>query len=194
MTILQLVLLSIAISLDTLALMTVEGSMYQWIKQKDLAKTSLFIGSAQALGFLLGNQVLAQWIMESVDEFVTLPYRLYLLFSLVIFIGLGLIMFYRGIRSDYILEQRRERLIKKNIYRISAMTSIDALIAGLGLSFTGISPTLMFLFVLIISILSVVVGMYLGYWLGYEQKSKAYLLSSVIFFVFAGNLFFRWII
>jgi len=59
MAVLQTILFTFAISLDTLALMIVEGSMYREIKRIDLAKQSIFIGLWQTLGFLLGSRTLA---------------------------------------------------------------------------------------------------------------------------------------
>jgi len=191
MTVIQTILFTFAISLDTLALMIVEGSMYREIKRIDLAKQSIFIGLWQTLGFLLGSRTLAWLIREGTENFLPLSYRLYLSISIIIFVGLGLLMLRRGLKSDNIIERRRESVEFEKIFAIAVITSIDALFAGLALSFSGIRISYVAFLIFIVSMLSVILGLFIGHRLGYKVKSNAYILSGVIFLAFGTHILLR---
>lgn len=130
MTGLQTILFAFGISLDSLGIMILEGSMYREIKQKDLAKQSLLIGLWQAIGFLIGNQLVTRLLREGIESNLHLSYNSYLFISFVIFVGLGIWMLSKGLRSKVVLERRREAVNLKRTLGLAMITSIDALVAG----------------------------------------------------------------
>jgi len=184
------ILFALAISLDSLALMIVEGSMYRVIKRNDVVKQSIFVGLWQTLGFLLGSRTISWIIREGVTNYFPYSRGLYLFISFIIFVGLGVSMLKRGLKTDNIVEQRRESLNFEKIFAIAIITSVDALFAGLGLSFSGISISYVAFIILIVSTLSVIIGLFIGHRLGYKLKSNAYILSGIIFLTFGTHILF----
>lgn len=191
MTGLQTILFAFGISLDSLGIMILEGSMYREIKQKDLAKQSLLIGLWQAIGFLIGNRLVTRLLREGIESNLHLSYNSYLFISFVIFVGLGIWMLSKGLRSNVVLERRRESVNLKRTLGLAMITSVDALVAGLALSFSGIRFSSLFVVIFLVSILSVITGLYIGHLLGYKYKSNAHILSGIIFLSFAIYILFK---
>lgn len=188
---LQTILFAFGISLDSLGIMILEGSMYREIKQKDLAKQSLLIGLWQAIGFLIGNRLVTRLLREDIESNLHLSYNSYLFISFVIFVGLGIWMLSKGLRSNVVLERRRESVNLKRTLGLAMITSVDALVAGLALSFSGIRLSSLFVVIFLVSILSVITGLYIGHLLGYKYKSNAHILSGIIFLSFAIYILFK---
>jgi putative Mn2+ efflux pump MntP len=183
MTNLQVALMAFAISLDSLGLMIVEGAMAPEVQYKELLKVSLFVGGWQTLAFLIGNSIYPFVLSTGVPVHRVIPLTTLRILAFIIFIGLGAIMLRRGFKLEYIDERRQPFIQAKKIIMITIISCIDALLAGIGLSFAQIEITSQFYIILIISFLSVIAGVYIGYWFGYEEKPNAYRLSSIIYFV-----------
>ena len=78
------------------------------------------------------------------------------------------------------------------IMHIPYLRGIDAVIAGVGFGFmqTVILPVA--LSMLIITILVVIAGIYTGYRLGYEQKTKAYNIGGILLMISAINIIVKY--
>jgi len=100
-------------------------------------------------------------------------------------------MLRRGLKSGNIVERRRESVDFKKIFVIAVITSIDALFAGLALSFSGIRISYIAFLIFVVSMLSVILGLFIGHRLGYKVKSNAYILSGVIFLAFGTHILLR---
>lgn len=187
MTTLQILLLAIAVSLDSLALSIVEGAMLPKIKLADLLKSGLFIGMWQTLSFILGL-----YLVPIAKQFGVIAYfsgSAYRLVSSVLFILLGFMMLRKSLKKEVINEKMQTVIADRRIVQIALLTSVDAVIAGLGLSLTGTQLSMEFFLFFVVSVLSVITGVFIGYWFGYEQKPKAYRMSSIIFFVCGSYMF-----
>lgn len=185
MTSLHVALLAFAISLGPLAMMIVEGAMAPEIQFKELFKNSLLIGTGQTLALLVGNTIYPFILSLGVEVYHFIPISTSRFLAFLIFIGLGGVMLKRGAKLEYIHEQRKPFMKDKKVLMITVISSIQAFIAGMGLSLAQINITPQFYIVLVVSFLSVVAGAYIGYWFGYEEKPNAYRLSSVIYLVMA---------
>lgn len=181
MTRFHIILLTVAISLDTVALMIVEGSMYHAIKIRDLIKQSLFISVWQTLGFIGGNWLMIWLVERGFNINSTQLNNWHQIISFLIFLFLGFLMLKRGLKTEYINEKREQEMSYRQTFHIAITSGIDALFAGAGISFLQVDTSFMSVSILWISILSVIIGKYIGYWFGYEEKSKVYILSGVIF-------------
>lgn len=187
----QMVLLAFAISLDSLALMIVEGAMAPKIRYNELLKAGLLIGGWQTLAISLGNSLypLALKMGINIQSFV--PRISLRVLAGLLFIGLGVLMLKRGWKMEYINEQRQNHLDADRVFIIALITGIDAFVTGIGLSFIQQNVTTEFFVIFLISFLSVIIGIYIGYLFGYEDKHNAHRLSSIIYFVAAASLIIR---
>lgn len=187
----QMVLLAFAISLDSLALMIVEGAMTPKIWHNELLKAGLLISGWQTLAISLGNSLYPLALSNGLDVHHFIPRISLRLLAGLLFIGLGVHMFKRGWEIEYINEQRQNHLDANRILMIALITGFDAFVTGIGLSFVQMNVTTEFFVILLISFLSVIIGAYIGYLFGYEKKHNAHRLSSVIYFVAATSLIVR---
>ena len=188
MTSLQIILLSFAISIDSLALSIVDGAMLPRIKPNELLKFSLFISGWQTVTFMIGHYLIPfSTQLGLMNQFSTASFA-YRILSAVIFISLGLMMLKKGMKNDYINEKRQPFIKFNRMVKISVFTSFDSFIAGIGLYFTGIQIRKTSILLFLVSMISVMVGIFIGFWFGYEQKSKVYGIGSIIFFILAVNI------
>lgn len=98
----------------------------------------------------------------------------------LIFFGLGIYMIWKALKNKFIHERREEDLLLRDIFILAVITSIDALLVGIGLAFLKINLFDSMLSIILINFLSVIFGVYTGYYYGYEQKTKAYTIGGIM--------------
>lgn len=97
-------------------------------------------------------------------------------------------MLWKGRRSTDIVEKREEHLDMKKTVRLAAVTSIDAFLLGIAFGILDVPVKGIFLPFIIVSIVAVWLGVYVGHWFGFEHKSNAYNLSATILLLSGVNL------
>lgn len=178
MGIIEVIFISIALSLDVFGVMLCKGSMIHKINKSKLMNLSIIFGIWQFVAITLGNIVTNIPILKS--EFNDLGKN----FTGVIFITIGIYLLRKAIKKEIIDERRLDRGITyKDIMLISLIFGLDVFFTGVGFSILG-TNVFMGAFILVsISILSVVLGVYIGYFIGHEHKEKAYLVGSTILII-----------
>jgi len=187
MGILEVLLVCCGISFDVLAISVCQGAVLMTIdKVKQLRMVGIFC-LTQAAAIAVGNLcVFLPMFRDRAESSASL----YNFCSLVIMLGLGLFLVYKGHKKSDILERRAE--INFRSVRISALiTSIDSLFAGLLFSFMDINIITSVICVAVTTSLAVVIGMYIGYRLGYEPKKNAYIIGGAVLLVVAVDIFIR---
>ncbi len=178
---LEIIALAIAASLDLFAVMNIEGAMLYEIDKKKVFKVSIFFGSWMALSLLLGNILMNKIIDIGIFETKISTTRIFLsIVASAIFLGLGIRMFKKSLEEDNIFERRLESINTKRIALLATITSIDEFLIGIGISLMDMKLNTIIIPIFVISIASVIAGIYIGYHFGYEQKRKAYITSTVI--------------
>lgn len=190
-SIIEIILLAIAISLDSFAIMTVEGAMLPKISKQEVLKVSILFGSWQAMMLLLGNLSVSYLVgsIGNADQNSTMSFLMVL--SVFIYLSLGAYMLWKGLRSEQYHERRRGQIDMGRMFVLTVLTSIDGLLVGMGLSFLNSTVTNIFIPIIIINIAAVVLGIYTGYWYGIEQKSKAHTAGGGILLVIGCQLLFE---
>ncbi len=189
MNMLEIGILSIAISLDSLAVMIYKGAMLPKINFPKLVGISLLFGGWQASVLFMGNnlrnlKILAQGYLHPVVEIL----------AVIIFCGLGILMLVKALRRRNIFERREDHLKPKEVVLLAIVTSVDALLAGIATAFLKIDLSGAFVPIISVNVLSVILGTYIGHHLGYEQKANAQLLSGIILIVVGIDVLFEYII
>jgi len=190
-SIIEIILLAIAISLDSFAIMTVEGAMLPKISKQDVLKVSTLFGSWQAMMLLLGN-LLISYLVSSIgntDQNSTMS--LLMILSMFIFVSLGVYMLWKGLRNEQYHERRHGQIDMGRMFVLSVLTSIDSLLVGMALAFVNATVTSVFIPIVVINVAAVVLGIYTGYWYGIEQKSKAHTTGGGILLVIGLQLLFK---
>ena len=169
MTILELFIIAVGLSMDAFAVSICKGLSVKRVKLKHVVGAGLYFGSFQAimplLGYLLGTQF--QSLITSADHWIA-------------FVLLGLI----GI--NMIRESRAESETLNNSFGPRAMlplavaTSIDALAIGVTFAFLQVNIVSAVCFIGAITFVLSAIGIKVGNVFGVKFKSKAELFGGIV--------------
>ena len=187
----EIVLLAIAISLDVFAAMVIQGSMLSRINYLNLLKVGILFGSWQTVTVGLSNVITGRLIDYGIPIDQRAVQDILLIFAIGIFTILGLFMIWKYRHKDTILERRADQLRMTKILSLAVITSIDAILVGMGLGALDVSIFEILLPFIIFSILAVFLGIYVGHWFGFEEKPVAHYVAGTIFLVISVDLLFR---
>lgn len=174
MNLFEILMISIGLSFDVFAVMIVEGAMLAKIEKKKLAIMCAIFCLWQFISVMGGN------LLTLIPLFQKTFFGLRLLWTIVstiIFFALAAFMFYKAWRKEDIFEQSHE-IKYKHVCITAIIVSLDAFFAGIGFGFLNTELLLVGLVLEIVTVLSVILGIYTGYRLGCEQRSKALYLGA----------------
>jgi putative Mn2+ efflux pump MntP len=189
MVTLEIILIAIAISLDSFALMACKGAVKKKINISCLFAMSLLLGIWHSTVFVESNLIVGT-INGTYLGFE--PFAKIL--TLIIFLGLGTHMLCNAVNNKKITERREDKTSIKGILLIAVITSFDAVTAGIALAFLRIDLSNTFIPVMLVNMLSTFLGTYTGYYFGYEYRSAAYAVSAEILLISGINVLIKYII
>ncbi|MBE6652757.1 MAG: manganese efflux pump [Ruminococcaceae bacterium] len=169
MSLLDLFILAVGLSMDAMAVAICKGLSAPKLKLRHALVTGLYFGGFQAamplLGFLLGLRFRAY--IESVDHWIA--------FVLLGFLGAKMI---KDAFDD--AEEVNCSFCPKAMIPMAVATSIDALVVGITFAFLKVSiiPAVSFIGVITFSLSAV--GVYVGHLFGAKFRSKAELIGGIV--------------
>lgn len=170
MSILELFLLAVGLSMDAFAVSVCKGLSVRKAQPKHALICGLFFGGFQALmpliGYLLG--VNFKSMIESVDHWIA--------FVLLALIGINMIRESRGDED----EPMDASFGLKSMLLLAIATSIDALAVGVTFAFLDVNIVPAVSFIGAITFLLSMLGVKLGNLFGMKWKSRAELAGGVI--------------
>ena len=173
MGVIEVILISIAISLDIFGVMLCKGSTINKVNINKLMKMSIIFIIFQSIAIILGNLAINIPILK--HEFNELGKG----FAGIIFIVIGINLLKKGFNNEFI-EERLSGIgtMYKDIVSTSLLFSLKVFFIG----FLILKANILMISSILISIstLSVILGVYLGYFIGYEHKVKSYLVGGTI--------------
>ncbi len=176
MTLWEIILVSIGLSLDVYAVVVLYSAMLAKIEKRKLVNMCLIFAGWQMLAVLAGNLITELPFFKMVS---TQMEDLWDVISVVIFFALGAYMLYKAGKREVVFEHRSEINYKK-VCLAAVITSLDAFFAGIGTGFLETELLAELITMAVVTILIVILGMYTGYRLGWEQKKKANGLGGII--------------
>ena len=168
------VLIIAGVSLDIFAAMECQGALVAKVDKKQLSVICALIAVWQLCALALGNYLSGLLYRNELahdENFVGL------VIAAVIFFGPGIRLIAKAIKNEWVNERREESLDVKKFLRMTAVTSIYTLLAGIAFGFLGTNVALMLIIIVCMTIAFVVLGVYTGYHLGFQHKTKAYASS-----------------
>lgn len=133
MSLIEILIISIGLSLDVYAVVVCQGAVLLNIEKSKLLKMSLFFCAWQVAAVAIGHAVtLIPYLADIAHNVSYIGESI----SVIIFTVMGAYMLYKAWKNEGILE----RLSDINYKQLSAaafFTSLDALFAGMGWSFAG---------------------------------------------------------
>ena len=177
MSLLEIILISIGLTMDVFAYALLKGAMMSEIRKKNLLKICSIFTLWQVISMILGNLLTnipftAKLGMDVGHNSNT--------FSVLIFLGLGIYMIVKAIKEKPVEEKKDETISAKQIIVWACITSIDAFIAGIGFGFLETDFLLLVFIIGIATIVMVIIGMYIGYWMGCQIRRTAVTIGGCI--------------
>lgn len=169
---LEVILLGIALAMDSLAVSIVNGIKYSNYKKKEMFLASLSFGVFQGLMPLLGYLVFTPFI-KYVDKFDH-----WIVLILLGYIGIDMIK--ESFESEEEIKEKNEKFTLKILFAESIATAIDALSVGVALPDMSVNPYLSCLIICICTFIICIIGHMLGKKIAMLLKNKALFLGGVI--------------
>lgn len=176
MTLIELLILGIGLSMDAFAVSICKGLCMKKANLKGMITCGIWFGGFQALmpliGYLLGS-LFAESI-ESIDHWVA--------FLLLAFIGLNMLK--EACSKEESLEQTSCDLSPRTMFAMAVATSIDALAVGVSLAMTGNVSIIDAIWIIGVTtcVLSAI-GVKIGSVFGDKYEKKAQILGGIILIV-----------
>lgn len=177
----ELVLIAIALAMDSVAVSIASGSKYKNIGFLVTLKIALFFGIFQGLmplfGYFAGSMFAS--FVDSVDH--------YLAFIILIFLGYKMI---KEAKEDE-FEDEVKNLKNKTLFILAIATSIDALAIGITFSFSDVDILYAVSLITAITFFLCVIAVYIGKFLGGYLEDKAEYLGGIILIILGFKILFE---
>lgn len=169
---LEVILLGIALAMDSLAVSIVNGIKYSNYSKKKMFIASLSFGVFQGLMPLLGYLVFTPFI-KYVDKFDH-----WIVLILLGYIGIDMIK--ESFESEEEIKEKNEKFTLKILLAESIATAIDALSVGVALPDMSVNPYLSCLIICLCTFIICIIGHMLGKKIAMLLKNKALFLGGII--------------
>ena len=188
LNLLETIIVACGLSLDVCALMMCKGALFPTVGKEKVCRICVILACSQMAALLLGNAA-GSVIRPKLgsDEVWTVLTVL----SVLIFAGLGIIMFSKAWRNESVFESRKDTLETREIFVWAPAVSMDALLAGIGFSFLGSEIVPQTVAVGAATVIAAVLGLKIGFMLGYEQKTKSYVVGGILLLASGVEIAFR---
>lgn len=173
---LETILVTLGVSLDIFAAMACKGAQLSKIEKKPLALLSVLFAVWQTAALCMGNAAgtFLRWRDVHPGGSATE------ILAAGIFAVLGVLMLWKAWKNETIFEHRDDKYAWKGLIARLALISIGTLALGAALGFLGTATAKLLIAIPAATVFVVVAGLYVGYRLGYEQKTKAYAAGGVL--------------
>ena len=169
MSLLDLFILAVGLSMDAFAVSICKGLSVQKLQPKHMLIVGLYFGGFQALmpaiGYLLGKQF--EQYITAVDHWIA-------------FILLGIIGASMIFESRHPAEEQTPDFSMKTMLTMAVATSIDALAVGISFAFLQVDIVPAVSFIGAVTFILSAVGVKIGNVFGAKYKSKAELVGGII--------------
>lgn len=169
MSIWELFILSVGLSMDAFAVSICKGLSLRKIKLKHMCLAGIWFGGFQALMPLIG------YFLGSFFSDLVAKYAHWIAFALLLFLGAKMIK--EALGGE---EQLNPSMDAKSMFLLAVATSIDALAVGVTFAFLQITILLAVTFIGIITFLLSAIGVKIGSIFGAKYSSKAQFCGGAI--------------
>ena len=174
--------------MDVFAYALLKGAMMSEIRKKNLLMICSIFTLGQVISMMLGN--LSTNIPLAAKLGIEAGHSLNA-FSVLIFLGLGIYMIVKAIKEKPVEEKKEDVISIRQIVIWACITSIDSFIAGIGFGFLETDFLLMVFVIGIVTLALVMIGMYIGYWMGCQFRRTAVTIGGCILLFGAIELVIR---
>lgn len=188
----EIVLITIGMSLDTFAAVECQGALVAKLEKKRLSMAVTVIALWQTIALLIGSFLVT--LLNQYDTQLSGEAFIGRILAILILFGMGLRMFVKAWRNERIVEKREDGLdIKKTFFSIAKGT-IFTILTGIAFAFLEADIKAALIMIICVTIAMVIIGLYTGYRLGFEQKSKAYIGGGALLIAAGIDVIVRYIV
>ena len=188
----EIVLITIGMSLDTFAAVECQGASVAKLEKKRLSMAVTVIALWQTIALLIGSFLVT--LLNQYDTQLSGEAFIGSILAILILFGMGLRMFVKAWRNERIVEKREDGLdIKKTFFSIAKGT-IFTILTGIAFAFLEADIKAVLIMIICVTIAMVIIGLYTGYRLGFEQKSKAYIGGGALLIAAGIDVIVRYIV
>ncbi len=188
----EIVLITIGMSLDTFAAVECQGALVAKLEKKRLSMAVTVIALWQTIALLIGSFLVT--LLNQYDTQLSGEAFIGRILAILILFGMGLRMFVKAWRNERIVEKREDGLdIKKTFFSIAKGT-IFTILTGIAFSFLEADIKAVLIMIICVTIAMGIIGLYTGYRLGFEQKSKAYIGGGALLIAAGIDVIVRYIV
>lgn len=177
MSLWEVIVVAIGLSLDSFTIAVCRGSNQGYLKKSTAILVGMIFGTIQAAMLILGMFV-AIFPMLNIGNEKIISMNQW--FSAIILFILAFKSFNNAYKESNVYERREEFFGYRRSVTLSLATSLDAFILGIGFGLlrTGVISTILSLF--IITSISVASGLWVGYRMGNRYKKQIDILGGII--------------
>ena len=177
MALYEIIIISIAISLEVFSIVVRKGSLVANIDKKKIAQVIVFFSAWQLAALLLGDFIAKYFaITEASDKGIRFCNAL----TIFILGYLAVKMFRKAFKLERLPEKREDNITTKQVVLISFLLSVNAFLIGVGFGLLETNIVLAVVTVTIVTVLMTILGYYSGYRLGDLHRVKAYVISGIL--------------
>ena len=188
----EIVLITIGMSLDTFAAVECQGALVAKLEKKRLSMAVTVIALWKTIALLIGSFLVT--LLNQYDTQLSGEAFIGRILAILILFGMGLRMFVKAWRNERIVEKREDGLdIKKTFFSIAKGT-IFTILTGIAFAFLEADIKAVLIMIICVTIAMVIIGLYTGYRLGFEQKSKAYIGGGALLIAAGIDVIVRYIV
>ena len=188
----EIVLITIGMSLDTFATVECQGALVAKLEKKRLSMAVTVIALWQTIALLIGSFLVT--LLNQYDTQLSGEAFIGRILAILILLGMGLRMFVKAWRNERILEKREDGLDIKKTFCPIAKGTIFTILTGIAFAFLEADLKAVLIMIICVTIAMVIIGLYTGYRMGFEQKSKAYIVGGALLIAAGVDVIVRYIV
>ena len=168
------------VSLDIFAAMECQGSLVAKINKKNLTVICGIVALAQLITLYLGH-----FLSSLFGHYRSVPDEKLLgqIISMVIFMILGIRLMVKAIRNEHVEEHLEHHLGIRRFVRMACISGIYTLLTGIAFGFLETNVLMILIMIVVCTVAFVIGGIYTGYRVGYEAKTKVYIVGALLLWV-----------
>ena len=168
------------VSLDIFAAMECQGSLVAKINKKNLTVICGIVALAQLITLYLGH-----FLSSLFCRYRSVPDEKLLgqIISMVIFMILGIRLMVKAIRNEHVEEHLEHHLGIRRFVRMACISGIYTLLTGIAFGFLETNVLMILILIVVCTVAFVIGGIYTGYRVGYEAKTKVYIVGALLLWV-----------
>ena len=162
------------------AAMECQGSLVAKINKKNLTVICGIVALAQLITLYLGH-----FLSSLFCHYRSVPDEKLLgqIISMVIFMILGIRLMVKAIRNEHVEEHLEHHLGIRRFVRMACISGIYTLLTGIAFGFLETNVLMILIMIVVCTVAFVIGGIYTGYRVGYEAKTKVYIVGALLLWV-----------